>query len=54
MIGIEFRMYYDLGDRGYCILYYYIILYSEMITGSLTLYNVNKLAKKIVLSVHRV
>ena len=26
MIGVEFRMYYDLGSRGYCILYYYIIL----------------------------
>ena len=26
MIGIEFRMYYDLGYGGYCILHYYIIL----------------------------
>ena len=26
MIGIDFRMYYDLGYGGYCILYYYIIL----------------------------
>ena len=27
MIGIEFRMYYDLGYREYCILYYYYIIY---------------------------
>ena len=27
MVGIEFRMYYDLGYRGYCILYYYYIIY---------------------------